>query len=212
MFHRPKTAYKFKPPLFFDFLTPFYDLGNPFGLRKALHRRVFKHVKLSDRLKILDVGCGTGDDLLYLAAHYPKSKLYGLDADTSILQIARKKSQKAGAAIHFKISLAEKLPFSGNSFDLVWSSLMLHHLPTKYKKRALKEIYRVLKPRGRLILIDFVKPKNPVFTTLVKLQNLLEHTSDNYQGKIPIFVRQAGFKQLNRKHLGLNVGLIQAEK
>ncbi len=129
-----KTPYKFKPALFFHFLTPIYDIGTNLGLRNFLFNYLKKNIHLKDGLKILDVACGTCDDLLLLNKKYPRSKLYGIDADPQVIQMAKTKTKHIN--INLKIALAEKLPFKANFFDVVWSSLFLHHLPTKYKRIA----------------------------------------------------------------------------
>ncbi len=207
-----KTEYKFKPALLLSFLTPLYDLGGTFGSRKKLHEKILSQVVLKNNWKILDVGCGTGEDLILLNSRYPKVKLYGIDADSKILDIAKKKTRARRLNINFCAALAEKLPFKDNSFNAVWCSLTLHHLPTEYKKQALREMYRVLRPKGRCYLVVFSRPKNPILAKIASIQNLFEHTKDNYEGKIPQFVKQAGFKQIKESKIWLHVSLIQAVK
>jgi len=205
-----KTPYKFKPAFFFHCFTPFFDIGTNLGLRNFLFNYLNKNIHLKDGLKILDVGCGTCDDLLLLSKKYPHSKLYGIDADPQVIQLAKAKTKHI--KVNLKTALAEKLPFKANSFDVVWSGLVLHHLPTKYKSIALKEMYRVLKPKGKLILITFTRPHNLILAKLVSIHNLIERTKAHYDGKIPQFIKQAGFKNLKDEKIIFNLSLIQAVK
>src|SRR3989338_3868965 len=156
----PKTDYQYKFAFLFDQLTPLYELVRVLGIRNRLQQRLWPQVTIKPGSRVLDVGCGTGDDLVYLATHFDRLNLTGVDGDPKVLAIAKNKSKKRGLAVKFRASLAEALPFTSNSFDVVWSSLMIHHLPTPIKLKALKEMRRVLKPGGKLYLIDFDLIKN----------------------------------------------------
>jgi SAM-dependent methyltransferase len=70
-------------------------------------------------------------------------------------EIAEKKARKAGAEVVFRTGLAESLPFPDAQFDVVLSTVMLHHLPLKARQQCAKEIRRVLKPSGRVLAVDF---------------------------------------------------------
>jgi ubiquinone/menaquinone biosynthesis C-methylase UbiE len=68
---------------------------------------------------------------------------------------ASRKARKAGLEVLFKNALAEALPFPDAHFDAVLTTLMLHHLPRKARQQCAREIRRVLKPRGRVLAVDF---------------------------------------------------------
>jgi ubiquinone/menaquinone biosynthesis C-methylase UbiE len=66
-----------------------------------------------------------------------------------------KKARKAGLQIDFRNEGVEALPFADAQFDAVLSTWMLHHLPSKVRQDGVREISRVLKPGGRLLVVDF---------------------------------------------------------
>lgn len=150
-----RTPYQYKFACLFDFLTPLYDVARWLGIRNRLQKPLWPLIKIKQGSKVLDIGCGIGDDLIYLATHFRNLDLTGVDGDPKVLVIAKNKAKKFNLQIKFQTSLAEKLPFANNIFDVVWSSLMVHHLPTEYKKAAFQEMYRVLKSGGKFYLIDF---------------------------------------------------------
>ena len=95
---------------------------------------------------ILDAGSGTGDFIEVLKNVFPRSKITGIDPNTESLQEAEKKYPD----VSFIEMSAEKLDFGDNTFDLASISMALHHLPNVQK--ALKEMQRVVKPDGWIIV------------------------------------------------------------
>ncbi len=91
------------------------------------------------------------------------------------------------------------LPFADNRFDKVYSCLVFHQLDAETKVNALKELYRVLKPNGNLIIADWGKAQNKLmrFTFgLVQLLDGFKTTNDNVKGLMPDFISKAGFKDV----------------
>ncbi|PIN81090.1 hypothetical protein COV13_02280 [Candidatus Woesearchaeota archaeon CG10_big_fil_rev_8_21_14_0_10_32_9] len=105
-----------------------------------------KLLQLTGTEKILDVGCGYGDMLGYIKAKYTKTTLVGIDNSENMIKTARSKYNN----IAFEVADVQKLPFKDKTFDVVIAKHMLYHV-TNIKK-AFKEIHRVLKPEGRLII------------------------------------------------------------
>jgi len=102
---------------------------------------------------ILDVGCGTGRLLRAISKIWPDAQLTGVDLSEPMITIAR----KLAPLYRFHISPAEKLPLQDQSYDLVVSSLTLHHWNDA--AMGIKEIVRVLKPGGVFCIADHLGPK-----------------------------------------------------
>ena len=126
------------------------------GRERSFRERLLEPARLQAGESVLDVGCGTGT--LAIAAKRrvgSTGSVYGIDASPAMIARAINKAKKAGAEVVFENGLAESLPFPDGRFDVVLSTVMLHHLPLKTRERGVREMRRVLKPGGRLLAIDF---------------------------------------------------------
>jgi demethylmenaquinone methyltransferase/2-methoxy-6-polyprenyl-1,4-benzoquinol methylase/phosphoethanolamine N-methyltransferase len=105
---------------------------------------------------VLEVGCGTGSLALAAARRAGASgKVHGIDPDPVMIDMARKKAARSKLDATFEVGVIEKLPFEAAEFDVVLSSLMMHHLPRDLQVIGLAEVRRVLKPGGRFLAVDF---------------------------------------------------------
>lgn len=126
------------------------------GKERAFRDKLVTLASLKTGDSVLDVGCGSGT--LTIAAKKRVGKtgpVFGIDASREMITRARMKAKRARAEIAFQNAIAEQLPFPNEYFDVVLSSLMLHHLPKTARTACLKEIRRVLKPGGRVLIADF---------------------------------------------------------
>jgi len=183
---------RYIPALSFKWLTPLYD---PI-LKWVMHEETFKRkliqrANIQPKMKVLDLGCGTGTLTLMLKRAHPEAEVTGMDGDPQVLDIAREKSR--GTNIHWDEGLASSLPYPDSVFDRVVTSLVIHHLVTGDKRRAFKEIYRVLKPHGELHVLDFGAPYSFLTRFMTTYMRRLEEAADNFDGLIPRFVTEAGF-------------------
>lgn len=104
---------------------------------------------LDSSLSIVDLGCGNGDTLLSLAPHI--NSLIGIDRSPSMLSLARKRCEQF-PHVQLKQGVLEALPLKDEQFDVALCILVLHHVPNIHE--AFDEITRILKPKGRLIILD----------------------------------------------------------
>ncbi len=138
----------------------FYDLFAflvSFGREKRLRQRTVELAGVAAGQSVLDVGCGTGTlTLAAKAAAGSAGRVAGIDPSPEMIEAARRKAARARSDVEFRVGVVEALPFEDAAFDVVLSSLMLHHLPDDVKRKGLAEIARVLKPGGRFFAVDFV--------------------------------------------------------
>ena len=128
------------------------------GQVRALRRRTVDLARLQSGERALDVGCGTGTLAIDVQSRVGTAgRVYGIDPGTHQIARARAKAARRRAPIEFQVGVIEELPFADQIFDVVFSTLMMHHLPAPLKRQGLGEIARVLKPGGRLVIADFVR-------------------------------------------------------
>ena len=150
-----------------------YDLLNDllsFGLHRRWKRRVVELAAVRSGQRALDVCCGTGDIALALARGGPE--VTGLDFSQAMLEIARARSQRSEVSdrkpeVHAPVFLqgdAQQLPFPGNSFDAVTIGYGLRNLSSC--GTGLREMLRVARPGGRLVVLDFGKPPNALWRAI----------------------------------------------
>lgn len=126
------------------------------GQVRNLRRRTITMARLQRGDQVLDVGCGTGTLALAVARRAGGALgVTGVDPSPEQIARARAKAARRYMPIEFQIGVIEHLPFPDQMFDVVFSTLMLHHLPAGLKRQGLAEIARVLKPGGRLVVADF---------------------------------------------------------
>jgi ubiquinone/menaquinone biosynthesis C-methylase UbiE len=139
-------------PRFYDFQVWLATHGR----ERALRETILRLARVTAGEAMLDVGCGTGT--LALAARRlvgPSGEVIAIDASSEMVERARRKARAARLEVEFREAPAQALPFGDGRFDLVTSTLMLHHLPRGEREASAREIVRVLKPGGRALAVDF---------------------------------------------------------
>jgi ubiquinone/menaquinone biosynthesis C-methylase UbiE len=134
------------------------------------------------RLKLLDIGCGTGRFLDSLKQAWPRLPTIGLDMSEPYIRHA-KRHLRRWSKMNFAVGNAESLPLPGESLDAVTSIFLFHELPPKVRRIVFRECARVLKPGGRLILVDSLqRGDRPDYEGLLELfpQNYHEPYYESY--------------------------------
>lgn len=136
----------------------YYDLVMAlltFGNEKKLRRVELEFCKLQPGDRVLEIGCGTGT--LSLAAKDQvgaSGEVIGLDLAPEMIDKARSKATRRNADVSFRQGSIAVIPFPSEHFDVVLCSFMIFHMPEDVRRSGIVEIRRVLKPGGRLCIID----------------------------------------------------------
>jgi demethylmenaquinone methyltransferase/2-methoxy-6-polyprenyl-1,4-benzoquinol methylase len=143
-----------------------YDLINDlqsFGLHRNWKRRVVDLAQVKTGSPALDLCCGTGDISFALAQRGATAT--GLDFSAQMLEVAALRHLKSRVSnLKFLQGDAQQLPFGENTFDIVTVGYGLRNLASW--QRGLEEMLRVARPGGRIIVLDFGKPANPIWRTI----------------------------------------------
>ncbi|GBE58460.1 demethylmenaquinone methyltransferase [bacterium BMS3Abin01] len=135
----------------FDRWSSSYDSRRSRLFFERLHRRLAPLLAVGDARRVLDVGCGTGNLAVSLALDHPGVSVTGIDFSPGMISAAREKLSPV-VDVSFRVAAAEELPFDDGGFDLVYSTLSFHHWEDR--RKGLTECARVLRPGGRLIVVD----------------------------------------------------------
>jgi ubiquinone/menaquinone biosynthesis C-methylase UbiE len=192
--HHPHTADRrdYIPAFGKDALLPFYDLlTRVLGMNKTYDRLVAQ-AELAPGLRVLEIGCGTGNVTTRVKRAEPGADVIGTDPDPLALARAQRKAQGL-AGIRFERAYAQELPFADGEFDRALSSMMLHHLAEDVKAGALAEVHRVLRPGGTLHIVDIGGHTTAHHGLAARWMKRNPHAAGNLGDAIPRLLRAAGF-------------------
>ncbi|MEK7624008.1 MAG: class I SAM-dependent methyltransferase [Patescibacteria group bacterium] len=190
-----QPTYKYLPPASYSWGTPLYDFFcTILGLGKKYKKKVLAALQITSGMAVADIGCGTGVFLAIAKENYPDARFIGLDPDKEALRIAERRLKKSGHAVELMHAFAESLPLPDQSVDICVSSLAFHHMPDDIKEKAIKEIHRVLKPGGTVVIADFGASHSTFFRKALFFEKV-EYIEGNFKGLLPKFLREAGFSE-----------------
>jgi demethylmenaquinone methyltransferase/2-methoxy-6-polyprenyl-1,4-benzoquinol methylase len=155
----------------FDRIAGRYDLLNSLmtaGLHHAWRVRAADRAEVSPGDAVLDVCCGTGDLAFELAQRVsPGGHVVGCDFSEPMLDLAREKAADRGAPVRFEWADALRLPYDEGRFDAVTVGFGVRNFADR--DRGLREMARVSKPGGRLVILEFTEPRRAPFSTFYSL-------------------------------------------
>jgi demethylmenaquinone methyltransferase / 2-methoxy-6-polyprenyl-1,4-benzoquinol methylase len=155
----------------FDAIARRYDFVNrvlSLGLDQSWRRRTVRAVSdvLGDSPRILDVATGTGDLAIALAKAHPNGHVIGLDPSPGMLAIAEQKFARRGLSIEVVQGDAQALPQASCSIDAATIAFGIRNVPDR--PRALRELARVVRPGGRIGVLELSEPRRGVMASLAR--------------------------------------------
>lgn len=162
----------------FDNISGSYDRLNhimSMSVDKSWRRRALRHIVRPEdnNLKVLDLACGTGDFSLAIARRMKKygisGKVVGVDISAGMLDVMKEKVSRAGMSDYIEAQAGdgEALKAADGSFDRATIAFGIRNFEDRPK--GLREMYRVLTPGGKLVILELSVPKNPLLRGLYKL-------------------------------------------
>jgi ubiquinone/menaquinone biosynthesis C-methylase UbiE len=140
------------------------------GRERALREMTVSLAQVKPGDCVLEVGCGTGT--LTLAAKRqagPSGKAFGIDVIPGMIELSQRKAAQANEDVTFQLGSMDDIPFSANQFDVVMCSFMIFHMSETVRRKGIAEIFRVLKPQGRLLVVDLALPTPPLPRAIAKM-------------------------------------------
>lgn len=155
--------------------------------------------------RLVDVGCGTGELAMSSILKGAVSAI-GIDATPAMIDIATARARAGRSRAGFQVAIAEALPFPDGSADIVTSTYFFHHLPSDVKRQALREMWRVLAPGGRLVITDYGRPRGMVgwIASFPMRFNFHEYVRGQLAGELERMIADEGLgrAQIVRRFLG----------
>jgi len=179
------------------------------GRERALREMTVSLAQVKPGDCVLEVGCGTGT--LTLAAKRqagPSGKVVGIDVIPGMIELSQQKAAQANVDVAFQLGSMDDIPFPASQFDAVLCSFMIFHMSELVRRKGITEVYRVLKPQGRLLLLDLALPPQPLPRAIARalFGGMLQH---DLRELLPL-LETAGFSdieiaQARFRVLGLSV-------
>jgi len=181
----------------YDFLNRFLSGGTDIYWRK----KAIAELQQSNPQIILDAATGTADMAIMMTKHLNPARIIGIDISDGMLEIGRKKIEKLHLNDRISLQLAdsESIPFPNDHFDAITIAFGVRNFENLEK--GIGEMLRVLKPSGKLVVLEFSKPKQPVFKKLY--QAYMRFIAP---GLVQFFSRKQAYQYLNKSVMAFPEG------
>lgn len=190
--HLLTNRHDYLPAAGHDLLLPGYDLLTRMLGMGRVYDALVDQADLGAGQRVVEIGCGTGNLTTRVKRAYPAVDIVGTDPDPRALARAQRKA-KGMAGIRFEHAYAQDLPFEVGEFDRALSSMMLHHLDEDTKSAAVAELFRVLRPGGRLDIVDIGGDAGGAHGLAARWIHHDHHIAGNLGDAIPRLLTAAGF-------------------
>jgi ubiquinone/menaquinone biosynthesis C-methylase UbiE len=186
------------------------------GREKALRTVTIDLAGIKQGDCVLEIGCGTGTLTLEAKRKAGSAgKVSGIDIIPGMIEICQKKAGQANLDVNFQVGSINLIPFPDKYFDVVMCSFMIFHMSGKVREKGIEDIYRVLKPNGRLLILDLSLPTHAVSRRILKffLGFFLKHDLKelipimNSSGFLKIETDQAKFRVFGLPLLSYILGI-----
>jgi ubiquinone/menaquinone biosynthesis C-methylase UbiE len=191
---RMSAERRYLPAASLDVLLPAYDPIMKLLRFQRARGPLVAQAELQPHHRVLDIGCGTGTLAVMIARAHPTIAITGVDPDPRALARASRKAGRAGVTVRFDRGFADALAYPDRTFDRLFSSMMLHHVPRAEKPGVLAEARRVLKPGGRLELLDFAGGAHSLAARVLHGRRASASADERLLG----LMRDAGFADARR--------------
>ena len=223
------TAFSLQTRNMFTAIAPRYDFLNrllSIGQDRQWRKKAIDILAPVAKERILDIATGTGDMALEIATRNLSVQVFGVDFSQRMLDLGRAKINQKGydRVVSFQIGSGECLPFANESFDGAVCAFGIRNFADV--QLGLREFYRILKPGGRVIILEFSMPPNPVLNLfyewyfnliLPKIGNLISGHANAYsylsesvadfpdQNKFVDWIEKTGFQKSSFTELSFGI-------
>jgi ubiquinone/menaquinone biosynthesis C-methylase UbiE len=183
-------------------LIAFLDTANALAGLRAAKQSLADQLRLAQARSVLDVGCGTGADLIAMAGQLPPGgRATGIDVSESMIAEARRRASGLDLSISFDSGDAANLPYEDASFGACRAATVLLHV--RDAGQVIREMIRVTRPGGRVAALEFDQDTTMLdhpdrHTTRIIVQTFADATANGWAGRqLPRLFRQAGLTDLS---------------
>jgi ubiquinone/menaquinone biosynthesis C-methylase UbiE len=162
-------------------IVPSYDAymrKMTFGREHILRTTTVNLAQVKPGDCVLEIGCGTGTLTMEAKRQAgPLGKVFGIDIIPGMIELSQRKAAQANQDIIYQLGSIDDIPFSESQFDVVLCSFMIFHMSETTRRKGIAEIQRVLKPQGRLLVLDLALPSQPIQKAIAQrlFGGMLEH-------------------------------------